>query len=76
MRDSKYLVFFHLCLVVRMEKLRDEKLICLIENTKPDDRKCSLYKFQLISLAQSITQNRSKIELLQRSIKGIVATDL
>ena len=76
MRDSKYLVFFHLCLVVRMEKLRDEKLICLIENTKQDDRKCSLYKFQLISLAQSITQNRSKIELLQRSIKGIVATDL
>ena len=64
MRDSKYLVFFHLCLVVRMEKLRDEKLICLIENTKQDDRKCSLYKFQLISLAQSITQNRSKIELL------------
>ena len=76
MRDSKYLVFFHLYLVVRMEKLRDEKLICLIENTKQDDRKCSLYKFQLISLAQSITQNRSKIELLQRSIKGIVATDL
>ena len=76
MRDSKYLVFFHLCLVVRMKKLRDEKLICLIENTKQDDRKCSLYKFQLISLAQSITQNRSKIELLQRSIKGIVATDL
>ena len=76
MRDSKYLVFFHLYLVVRMEKLRDEKLICLIENTKRDDRKCSLYKFQLISLAQSITQNRSKIELLQRSIKGIVATDL
>ena len=55
MRDSKYLVFFHLYLVVRMEKLRDEKLICLIENTKRDDRKCSLYKFQLISLAQSIT---------------------
>ena len=33
MRDSKYLVFFHMCLVVRMEKLRDEKLICLVENT-------------------------------------------
>ena len=61
--DSKYLVFFHMCLVGRMEKWR-EKTHLFGWEYKREDRKCNLYKFQLISLAQSITQNRSKIELL------------
>ena len=29
--DRKDLVFFHMCLVGRMEKWRDGKLICLVE---------------------------------------------
>ena len=29
--DIRYLVFFYMCLVEKMEKLRDIKLICLVE---------------------------------------------
>ena len=31
-KDRKYLVFSHMCLVDRVEKWRDEKLFCFIEN--------------------------------------------
>ena len=31
-KDRKYFSFSHLCLVGRKEKLRDEKLFCLVEN--------------------------------------------
>ena len=32
------------------EKLRDEKLIYLVEEEKWDEKKCSFYKFTLMSL--------------------------
>ena len=30
-KDRRNLVFFYLCLVVRIKKWRDEKIICLVE---------------------------------------------
>ena len=40
--DRKDLVFFHMRLVERMEKLRDGKLICLVENKKMSGWKMKL----------------------------------
>ena len=41
-----------------MEKLRDEKLICLVEKKKKiEDRKYNLYKFTIMSLLDKTKSN-------------------
>ena len=47
--DERNSNFTYLCLIGRVEKLRDRKYFCLVEKKKWEDLKYNFYKFIIIS---------------------------
>ena len=52
--DRRDLVFCHMCLVGRMKKWKDGKLIYLVEEKSKRMQKCSLYEYTLMHQLHSI----------------------
>ena len=58
--DKRDLVFSHMCLVGRMEKLRNRKLIYLVGEKKWEDEKWNWYKLTHMFLLKKLCSIKKK----------------
>ena len=59
--DKRDLVFSHMCLVGRMEKWRNRKLIYLVGEKKWEDEKWNWYKLTYMFLLKKLCSIKKKI---------------